>query len=346
MSYQPSTDFVGLWRAVPGGLEKGEMPGLDFTVMALARAGLVSVVVSSTPPTTNQASTAWFRPATPSYAAEGALYLWDSVLLTYVPATPSLFATYLFSTSAHQTIFGVTGVPNNATGSNGDWAFRLDPPGGVYGPKAGGVWPANPVPGSSYSQISAFLDFLGSTQGSLVYRDATAWMTLLPGAAGQLLRSGGPGANPLWTAMSTTDFDALFGAAQGSVIYRSATGWVGLPPGTVGQVLQTGGAGANPSWTSATGPQGPQGIQGPVGPQGPQGIQGIKGNTGNTGPQGPQGIQGPAGGVGVTVGAVGSYSFFNSGGGTWVLASSATTGYLDSGGTLTPITTNLYLRVA
>jgi hypothetical protein len=89
MSYNPPSDFVGLWRAVSGGVEKGEMPGLDFVVAALNRAGLLRVVTSATAPASNQIGTAWFRPANPSFSSEGALFLWDGS--TYVPATPELF---------------------------------------------------------------------------------------------------------------------------------------------------------------------------------------------------------------------------------------------------------------
>jgi hypothetical protein len=95
MTYQPSTDFVGLFRAVTGGAQKGEMPGLDFMVSALKRSGILNVSIAGTQPTSNQAKTAWFRPATPSYSAEGTLYLWDATGSAYVLATPKLFYTYL-----------------------------------------------------------------------------------------------------------------------------------------------------------------------------------------------------------------------------------------------------------
>lgn len=91
MSYNPSTDFVGLWRAVSGGVQKSEMPGMDFVVSALARAGIIRAVISQTPPTTNQTTTAWFKPANPSFGAEGALFLWDVGSSSYLPATPELF---------------------------------------------------------------------------------------------------------------------------------------------------------------------------------------------------------------------------------------------------------------
>jgi hypothetical protein len=93
MSYQPTTDFVGLWRAQTTGAVKGEMPGLDFMLAALQRAGVLNVSFSGAAPTSNQATTAWYKPATPSYSGEGTLYLWNGA--AYVAATPALFGNHL-----------------------------------------------------------------------------------------------------------------------------------------------------------------------------------------------------------------------------------------------------------
>jgi hypothetical protein len=95
MPYNPGQDFLALWRTVAGGVEAGEMPALDLIVAALGRAGLLNVQVTQNEPTTNQATTAWFRPAAIDYSAEGALYLWDATNSAYVPATPKLFWAFL-----------------------------------------------------------------------------------------------------------------------------------------------------------------------------------------------------------------------------------------------------------
>jgi len=42
----------------------------------------------------------------------------------------------------------------------------------------------------------------GNTQGSILYRSASAWTVLAPGTAGQVLTTGGTGANPSWAAGS------------------------------------------------------------------------------------------------------------------------------------------------
>lgn len=48
---------------------------------------------------------------------------------------------------------------------------------------------------------SAFLDAaFGATQGNVLYRGASAWASLGPGTAGQVLTTGGSGANPSWAA--------------------------------------------------------------------------------------------------------------------------------------------------
>ncbi len=253
MVYDPTTDFLGLWRATTGGVEKAEMPGLDWWVAAMSRAGLLNVVISDSPPTVNQDTTAWFDPHNPSYSAEGVLYLWDGS--SYVPATPGLFYIYLTLSigALGLAVWLVTGAPSDLIGHNGDIALRTDAPGGIYGPKAAGVWPADPLPGTSYSQISSFLDVLGTTQGDIVYRNASAWVVLAPGTAGQILTSGGAAANPAWASSGSivnTGLDAI-GNVQGDILYRNATVWTVLAPGTSGQLLQSGGAAANPSWVNA-----------------------------------------------------------------------------------------------
>jgi hypothetical protein len=95
MSYQPATDFVSLWRNATGGALKAEMPGLDFMVATLQRSGILNVHTGGTQPMSNQATTAWFRPASPSYFSEGMLFFWDAASSTYMPATPKLFLAYL-----------------------------------------------------------------------------------------------------------------------------------------------------------------------------------------------------------------------------------------------------------
>lgn len=53
------------------------------------------------------------------------------------------------------------------------------------------------------STLSAALDHISSTQGSIIYRDATGWVALAPGSAGQFLSTGGAAANPAWAAVGS-----------------------------------------------------------------------------------------------------------------------------------------------
>lgn len=62
------------------------------------------------------------------------------------------------------------------------------------------------VNGTTYSiggsnWLSAIFDSqFGSTQGDILYRNGTVWTVLPPGTNGDFLSTGGPGANPGWTA--------------------------------------------------------------------------------------------------------------------------------------------------
>lgn len=57
--------------------------------------------------------------------------------------------------------------------------------------------------GAALGDPSLILDTIGSTQGDILYRNATAWVVLAPSTAGFSLKTGGPGANPSWTVSGT-----------------------------------------------------------------------------------------------------------------------------------------------
>lgn len=54
--------------------------------------------------------------------------------------------------------------------------------------------------GTGATSLSAALDSFSSTQGSVLYRNATQWVALAPGTAGQFLTTQGAGANPSWSS--------------------------------------------------------------------------------------------------------------------------------------------------
>lgn len=91
MAYNPITDFLGLLRSTGGGVRTERVPGLDYVISAMARMGFVTLYVGTTAPVTNQASTVWLLPASPSWTAEGAVFLWNSATGAYVAATPALW---------------------------------------------------------------------------------------------------------------------------------------------------------------------------------------------------------------------------------------------------------------
>lgn len=111
MSYDPTTDFLGLLRLTGGGVRSERMPGLDYIVSALARAGMINLSVGQAAPTVNQATTVWFQPAVPSWLAEGVLYIWNAVTARYEIATPALWRT-IFAPGA--SVFQSLPLANNA----------------------------------------------------------------------------------------------------------------------------------------------------------------------------------------------------------------------------------------
>lgn len=92
---------------------------------------------------------------------------------------------------------------------------------------------------------SISLDSIGSTQGDILYRGASAWSALAPGTNGQILKSGGASANPSWTSalangttattqavndISTKVATTAFANPASSV---AASGYVTLPSGII-----------------------------------------------------------------------------------------------------------------
>lgn len=47
--------------------------------------------------------------------------------------------------------------------------------------------------------VSQILDLISTTQGAMLYRNASGWVALSPGTSGDVLTTNGGGANPSWT---------------------------------------------------------------------------------------------------------------------------------------------------
>ena len=68
----------------------------------------------------------------------------------------------------------------------------------------------------SATTLTALMDAtFGNQQGDVVYRAGSLWTTLTPGAAGQLLATGGTGANPYWASVGGTGTVLSIGAGTG-----------------------------------------------------------------------------------------------------------------------------------
>lgn len=52
--------------------------------------------------------------------------------------------------------------------------------------------------------IATLLDQISSTRGTILYRGASGWAALSPGTSGNVLQSGGAGADPSWTAAAAS----------------------------------------------------------------------------------------------------------------------------------------------
>lgn len=250
MTYSPATDFNALWRNTGGALQALQVPGLDYVIEALARAGVINVTVSATAPVANQSTTAWLQAAVPSYSAEGVFQLWNKVTTAYAPATPTLFQQFLEACAGESGVSWFTttgGPPINTVGNDGDYAIRTDTPGGIYGPKTVGAWPADPLPGTTNVIESSALDnTFGAVQGNMIYRGATEWDALPIGIDNALMVA--LGGIPHWAMLSAL-LDTI-GAVQGGILFRDAAAWNFLPPGLANNVLTTQGPGANPNWTT------------------------------------------------------------------------------------------------
>jgi hypothetical protein len=107
MAYNAVTDFMALLRQTSGGPRMARIPGLDYVLAAMARAGMFLLSVSATEPTTNQAATVWLQPSSQgSENAESSVFLWNSSTAEYEPATPQLWASVLSSQVVQEIVAG------------------------------------------------------------------------------------------------------------------------------------------------------------------------------------------------------------------------------------------------
>lgn len=101
---------------------------------------------------------------------------------------------------------------------------------------------------------SNILDILGSTQGQVLYRNASTWVSLAPGTSGQVLTTGGAAANPAWatvTGTGTVTSVATNNGLTGGTI--TTTGTIGLDAIANGTLLaNVSGISQHPTATAPT----------------------------------------------------------------------------------------------
>lgn len=165
------------------------------------------------------------------------------------------------STTASNLAGGTTGQIPYQSAVNTTTFTAAGASGQVLSANAGGV----PV----WITASGLLNTISTTQGDILYRNATAWTALAPSTAGYLLQTGGAGADPSYvnpatlsvsyaaTAGSATTAGTatnLAGGAAASIPYQTgsgATSFIASGAGDSGKVLQSNGTSA-PSWVTPT----------------------------------------------------------------------------------------------
>lgn len=157
-----------------------------------------------------------------------------------------------------------------------NWQIAITNPGGAPTAEFQRAWQeiqnvTGDIPALDTSaEVSAVLDKIGATPGSLLHRGATGWQ-IITGADGDLLKRGATGWQVLpssgsgsqylsgaltWSTPAGPGIQTLLdgiSSTRGVVLYRGASAWAALSPGTSGYVLQTNGAGADPSWVAGGG---------------------------------------------------------------------------------------------
>ena len=98
-----------------------------------------------------------------------------------------------------------------------------------------------------WHSIAELLGNISATQGTILYRNDTAWVALDPGLAGQYLKTGGAAANPSWDdPAGSGDITAVGDAASGAAFTADGSGNVLYFEGTTANDFEIALTGANP----------------------------------------------------------------------------------------------------
>lgn len=148
----------------------------------------------------------------------------DADLTTLAGGFGGFFSGVIYWDHATQTYNRRTGIPTSDITFANNGRLLTSPPG--VGSGAG-----------TETSVTGVLDWLGSTQGQILYRNGSAWVPLSPGTSGQVLTTGGAAANPSWATPSSS------GITIGTTTSN----------GTAGRVLYTDGANVQSYTISGTG---------------------------------------------------------------------------------------------
>lgn len=161
-----------------------------------------------------------------------------------------------------------TGTPDNTKVLYGDGVWRVPPSGGT-GDVIGDDVLTTVQNIVAYSTIGGKnITELTGTRGDILYRNATSWVKLAAGIAGQILRTGGVGADPSWEtkpvgvytlgvqALTSSPTDAqtvFFGNLPKAPVTAGATSKIYIPrTGTITKVeiyVYSGTAGSAEAWS-------------------------------------------------------------------------------------------------
>ena len=106
----------------------------------------------------------------------------------------------------------------------------------------------------AWTTVSALIDAVfGSARGDIIYRSPTGWTALAPGTSGQLLQTGGTGANPTW--ITSAAGGGVTQLVAGSGIFLAPVGGTGIVTVSIDETISTtwtpsDGSGAGLSFTS------------------------------------------------------------------------------------------------
>lgn len=181
-----------------------------------------------------------------STASPGTAYM-DGVISAYTSATGSLTVT----------VNTVTG-----SGTLASWNVFMSGPATLPTLAAGDVL-GNAGSGSATATdttLTALIDkAFGSTQGNILYRGASNWGVLAPGAANQVLQTGGAGANPSWATPARQLLGSQSGSGVSALTFSNVVNGAnevnlechGLLPASNATLYIQVGTGAGPTWITS-----------------------------------------------------------------------------------------------